>query len=192
MNVPEKQDLRVQKTLDAIQSTFEAMICEMSFSKMTVKELCDRARINKKTFYRYYDDLFDLLAVTQNHMSEEFLERISNYEIPRDLQQIGREFFLFSTEKGAAYERITCSSTYAPIRNEMVDSVMNARWRQSPQIAKLPTEEQNVIISFVTATGLEIYKQWVEDGKKIPLERIIQIYNTLLCRGVEGLGLTVR
>ena len=48
------EDLRVQKTIDAIQKTFEDMICEMDYEKITVKELCERARINKKTFYRYY------------------------------------------------------------------------------------------------------------------------------------------
>ena len=44
------EDLRVQKTIDAIQKTFEDMICEMDYEKITVKELCERARINKKLF----------------------------------------------------------------------------------------------------------------------------------------------
>ncbi len=44
------EDLRVQKTIDTIQKTFKDMICEMDYGKITVKELCERARINKKTF----------------------------------------------------------------------------------------------------------------------------------------------
>ena len=59
------EDLRVQKTIDAIQKTFEDMICEMDYEKITVKELCERARINKKLFYRYYSVLDDLLAELQ-------------------------------------------------------------------------------------------------------------------------------
>ena len=99
------EDLRVQKTIDAIQKTFEDMICEMDYEKITVKELCERARINKKTFYRYYSVLDDLLAELQGVMIEEYLERIKNYRIPEDLDKINREFFLYSAEKGSVYEK---------------------------------------------------------------------------------------
>ena len=33
--------------------------------EMTVKELCERAKINKKTFYRYYPAMEDLLLELQ-------------------------------------------------------------------------------------------------------------------------------
>ena len=32
------EDLRVQKTIEAIHKTFEEMICEMDYEKITVKE----------------------------------------------------------------------------------------------------------------------------------------------------------
>ena len=41
----------------------------MDYKKITIKELCEHARINKKTFYRYYDVLDDLLAGTQNDLT---------------------------------------------------------------------------------------------------------------------------
>lgn len=47
-------DLRVQKTREAIKNTFKEMICEMPAEKITVKELTDRARIHRKTFYLHY------------------------------------------------------------------------------------------------------------------------------------------
>ena len=59
------EDLRVIKTIEAIKSSFEALICEKEYEKITVKELCDRARINKKTFYNYYPTLDDLLSEMQ-------------------------------------------------------------------------------------------------------------------------------
>ena len=33
---------------------------------------------------------------------------------------------------------------------------------------------------------LAIYKQWVADGKKIPLEDIISIATQLICHGING------
>lgn len=180
------EDLRVQKTIEAIQSTFENMICEMDYEKITVKELCERARINKKTFYRYYDVLDDLLSELQSIMTQEYLERIADYRIPEELDKINREFFLYSVEKGMVYEKITCSGSYNYIRNKMVNNVMSSTWGKSTWFQLLDSSKQNILLSFIQSASVEMYRRWVADGKKIPLEEIIEISNQLLCAGVNG------
>ena len=62
-------DLRVIKTMDAIHSAFETLICETEYQRISVTQLCEKARVNKKTFYRYYATLDDLLAEFQAEMS---------------------------------------------------------------------------------------------------------------------------
>lgn len=180
------EDLRVQKTIDAIHKVFDEMICEMNYEKITVKELCERARINKKTFYRYYETLDDLLAELQNIFTQEYLKRIENYRIPEDLDKINREFFLYSVEKGALFEKITCSGSYHNIHNKMVNNVMNTAWGQSSWFQFLEPSKQIILLGFIQSGALEIYKRWVADGKKIPLTDIIDMSNQLLCSGVNG------
>ena len=65
MDKTKQEDLRVRKTKEAIRRTFEDMICEMDYEKITVKELTDRAMINRKTFYLHYETLDDLLEELQ-------------------------------------------------------------------------------------------------------------------------------
>ena len=50
MNDTGKEDLRVIRTREAIRKTFEEMICEMDYEQISIKELTERARINRKTF----------------------------------------------------------------------------------------------------------------------------------------------
>lgn len=180
------EDLRVQKTIDAIQKTFEEMICEMDYDQITVKELCERARINKKTFYRYYNVLDDLLAELQEILTREYLERIADYRIPEELDKINREFFLYSAEKGLAYEKITCSGSYNYIRNKMMKSVMSSTWGKNNWLQSLDPAKQNILLGFIQSASVEMYRRWVEDGKKISLEEIIEISSQLLCSGVNG------
>lgn len=131
MLLNDSEDLRVQKTIEAIQKIFEEMICEMDYEKITVKELCERARINKKIFYRYYDVLDDLLAELQGIMSQEYIKRVENYRIPKELDQINREFFLYSVEKEMVYEKITCSVNCTYVRNKIIDNMIVSTWRKS-------------------------------------------------------------
>ena len=76
MRLTGNEDLRVIKTIEAIKSAFESIICEKDYEKITVKELCERAKINKKTFYHYYETLDFLLAEMQAELSEGYIERI--------------------------------------------------------------------------------------------------------------------
>ena len=52
----------------------------------------------------------------------------------------------------------------------------------------LPAEEQNVINIFLTKSSNNMYRQWVADGKKIPLERIIELTGELLTNGIADLA----
>ena len=180
------EDLRVQKTIEAIHKAFEEMLYEMNYEKITVKELCERAKINKKTFYRYYAVLDDLLAELQGLFTQEYLKRIENYKVPEDLDKINREFFLYSVEKGPLYEKITCSGSYDYIRSKMVNDVMNSKWGQSTWLQLLEPSKQAVLLEFIQSASMSVYRKWVADGKEIPLRDMIELSNQLLCSGVNG------
>ena len=49
-----KQDLRVVKTREAIQNAFVQLIEEKGFEAMTIKDITEKARINRGTFYAHY------------------------------------------------------------------------------------------------------------------------------------------
>ena len=180
------EDLRVVKTIRGIKSAFETLIVEKDYEKITVRELCDVARINKKTFYHYYETLDALLAELQAELSAGYLERIRDFSLPEELDKVNREFFLYSAAQGPAYEKITCSGTYHAIRDEMVAGVNDAGWSRSPQYRALPEDVKRLLMGFVNNAVLSAYRQWVEDGKKRPLEEMIGLTNWLVLGGVNG------
>lgn len=145
------EDLRVRRTIDSIKSVFEQMTCEMDYGKIRVTELCQRAMINKKTFYVYYPTLDDLLAEIQAEYSAEYIERIKDYKLPDELDKVNREFFLFSEEKGLAYEKITCAGneSYHYIRSGMIKKVNTAGWSSSKKYGALPEYQQTMLMNFV-------------------------------------------
>ena len=88
------EDLRVVKTIEGIKSAFESLICEKDYDRIRVKELCERARINKKTFYHYYETLDALLAEMQVELSTGFIDRIVEY---------GRRFAIMMKDSNPDY-----------------------------------------------------------------------------------------
>lgn len=186
MKITGKEDLRIQKTMAGIHAAFEEMICEMDYDSITVKELCARAMINKKTFYRYYECLDDLLMEYQEDISNDYLKRVRGLSIPDDLEQITREFFRFSASQGKAYENISCSNAYWDIQASMQRRVMTTRSDDDVTDGSPDSDEQSVFMSYVTESTLAIYRQWVASGKRIPIERIEEMAVELVCRGSQG------
>ena len=180
------EDLRVVKTIEGIKEAFEELICEKDYEKITVKELCDRARINKKTFYHYYETLDALLAEMQLEMSAGYIERVKDYDLPEELDKVNREFFIFAKEQGLAFEKITCSGSYHSIRDEMVESVNDAGWSKSKKYQKLSDYEKKLLMGFINSSVLTAYRHWVEDGKKMKLEDVIEMTNRIVLGGVNS------
>ena len=188
MNDTGKEDLRVIRTREAIRKAFEEMICEMDYEQISIKELTERARINRKTFYLHYNSLDDLLRELQNEMAKNFIERTRDLERPRDMDKITREFFLVSEGAGRLHERLMCSGSYHYISRRITNEIMSETWGTDGKQKSIDPYVQNIVMTFVSQSTIEIYKQWIADGKKIPLEEIIALTTKLICNGVNDLA----
>ncbi len=60
-NSTSKEDVRVQRTRKLLQQALIELTVEMGFGAVTVRDICNRAMVNRSTFYRYYLDKYDLL-----------------------------------------------------------------------------------------------------------------------------------
>ena len=177
------EDMRVKRTKENIKRAFAEMICEMDYEAITVKELTDRAGINRKTFYLHYPTLDDLLREMQNEMAQNFINRTKNFKRPQDMDKITKEFFFTCEELGELGERITCSGNYQYISRRITSNILNTAWSKDNRNPYI----QNLIKTFVSQSTLELYKQWISDGKVIPLEDMIKITTELICRGVNDI-----
>ncbi len=64
-------DKRIIKTRKLIQSALTQLMKEKGFDKITVKDITEKAFINRATFYLHYKDKYDLLEQSENSMLEE-------------------------------------------------------------------------------------------------------------------------
>lgn len=66
-------DLRVLKTNELIRNTFLELLAQKEFTEISVKEITVKARINRSTFYKHYEDKYLLRDSIIDHMLEEFI-----------------------------------------------------------------------------------------------------------------------
>ena len=70
-----KQDRRIRKTKAVLKSALLSLMAKKNINHITVKELCEKADINRGTFYLHYKDTLDLLE----QIEDEILQNLSDY-----------------------------------------------------------------------------------------------------------------
>lgn len=82
----EPTDLRVRRTKQLIKTAFFELLEESGFEAVTVKQLTERAGINRGTFYSHYVDKFDLMAACIESIFEEAETKLIRH-IPQVFRQ---------------------------------------------------------------------------------------------------------
>lgn len=181
-----KEDLRVVKTKEIIRNTFKNMILEMDYDYITIKELTERAKINRKTFYLHYESLDDLLLEIQNSLANNFIEKQVSYTNLEDMKYLIGLFFE-SANKDPLDERILCSGSYRNISDRINKKVMDYRKKTNRGAFSDNEAYENIIFAYYGANSAIIYRQWVADGKKLSLEEVKELAIKLVCHGLESI-----
>jgi len=185
MNTAVKQDLRVCKTRDSIRGAFADMLLEMPYEKITVTELSKRANINKKTFYRHYPVLDNLLQEVELEFVEPFVELTTGLRYPDDVDAVTREFLLYSSRQGALYDAMMSNEMHGRILTSVIDEMGAERAACNEPPSGWDDEEWSLYVSTVNASQVYYYRHWVQEGRKVPVNRMVALGVRLISRGAN-------
>ena len=102
-------DIRIEKTERAIKQAFMELRAEKPLEKIRVKELCDRACINKSTFYAHYQDIYALANAMEDEMVEAVVASLPNLtarDVSERTEWLAREMFRAFVRQGLFINRV--------------------------------------------------------------------------------------
>ncbi len=79
MSHEEQTDLRIRRTHKFLQEAIIELITEKGFEIITVGDIAERAMINRATFYRHYQDKYDLVARIFEETTNELVENMKSF-----------------------------------------------------------------------------------------------------------------
>lgn len=182
-------DIRVKKTKEAIQKVFKEMLCNMEINKITVKALTDKAQINRKTFYLHYDTIDGLINEFLDEIIDCYIQEIDKLPKGRSHEVANRLFFEHFAKQEEYVQKILCYPGYKELCNRIFDQVYVYSLAKDHPYRKFTKEKQNIIQTFYRSTTLDIYRQWIKDNRRMPLEEVIELSNLLICHGVTSIEL---
>ena len=79
---------------------------------------------------------------------------------------------------------VTCDRRFDHIRERMPNRVTKQAVESRP-LKGIDQSVRNILLTFNNCIVL-LYRQWVADGRKIPMEKMIELTTTLLEKGMKG------
>jgi AcrR family transcriptional regulator len=120
-----KIDRRTAYTRMVIRESLYKLLQDKSLSEITVKELCELSDINRATFYRNYQDIYDLyekleMELTKNAFASGNIEndRYTLLELIYEHQEFYREFFNSRLE--SPYIKETLKTMYEKMKKLLI------------------------------------------------------------------------
>lgn len=180
-----KTDARVRYTKMRIREAFLQCLKEKPVSRITVKELCEIAEINRATFYTHYADPFDLLE----KLEEEALSSLRDF-ISR--QNKAGENMLLLMLKGMQDPEGIHALLASPNGDPGFAAKITVLYRESfiPGMAELlpdaSPQELTSAYRFIAGGCGSLISAWMESGMETPPEALAAELQELCVTFVEA------
>ena len=176
-------DLRVKRTLKCIRDAFYELIMTKNFNQISITELTEKADINRKTFYLHYTSLDDLVDEIEAEMVQELLEKIEGTADSLDVATCINIFYHYLDEGDIVQKKLLCDPDFYFFYNKVTNDVLNSDFFQ--HFYEI-TEHPHLVRAYCVAIT-SIFRTWYSDGRKIPLQQVIDYSSKLLLDGYNGI-----
>ena len=188
-----KEDLRVVKTRENITNQFIECLRQNSFYDISVKMLIEQSRINRSTFYRNYEDKYDLLNRLLTFLLDEFKDSIDSrfvsmhYANAKEYHPYLRKMIEYFRKYKRCLPVLWDASLPVNFYHEMTcilsDSIQNSIIN-----CYKPCQEKAAIIKLYSelfaALTLSTARWWLSEEAELPIDKLIEIMTDNVEKGL--------
>lgn len=170
-NKTENQRVRLTKRL--LRESLLACMEEKPIQRISVKELCERAELNRSTFYLHYASEYELLNEMEEEAIRETQLRLRNVGPDIGTKQFICAFLQYIKDNGALFRVLLCQKDRDSFQNRFVaESLLSVK----PGIVfELDEPQRKYVYAFLLHGSLSVIRAWVEAGFDLPPEQVADL-----------------
>ncbi|WP_216830303.1 TetR/AcrR family transcriptional regulator [Alkalihalobacterium elongatum] len=182
-----KLDRRIKYTQLALKESLMKVMQEKPLTKITIKEVCELADINRSTFYSHYTDLYDLLNQIENTIIEDMNKTLSLYNYTKNEEAIEM------TEKLLEYivqNRESCQMLFSEYGNpNFQKKVMMVAHKHLLKSLIADNKDfpfnPEYLSMFIANGSIHIVQHWLKNGLKESPKEMAKLMITLATEGLS-------
>ena len=178
MNVKDNQRTRLSKKLFQ-NALLELMEEKGGVEKISVRELCERAQLNRSTFYAHYAEPREVLLEAEEEILTETSEHIR--KIGAEKKGGGAEylssFFRYIRENGRTFRVLLVTAADPEFKGRFMQLSLLQLFRHLR--LDVEPDKQQLVYSYLLNGSFGIITQWIRSDYATPIPEIVDLLLTL-------------
>ena len=171
-----KVDLRVQRTKKAILDTFFSLLEEKHFSNITIIDICEKALINRGTFYTHFEDKNQLLEKIIYDMMMDFDDEVDRVHGDSDMMVYYNDMFdvslAFINENKRALKTLITNADTKLMFNQTHAIIKNNIMKKVGRLPSTTEGSLEILAEFFAGGLIQVIEWWVTTDCVVPAEKI--------------------
>lgn len=172
-------DLRVRRTRALLQKALIDLTIEKGFTEVTVRDITERATVNRSTFYHHYEDKYDLLSQYIEEVIALIYEGTDDFPPIVDIDQpsTGMIRILQHVQENADFYRVMlgkkgdpafCAQSFRQFIEQQFRSMM------PDELAHVDPSRPPMALSvnYILHAGIGAILWWLENDQPCPPEQV--------------------
>lgn len=187
----DKTDLRVIKTRNVLYKALIDLMKEKLFEEIKVSDICNKALVNRSTFYAHYQDKYELLQDFLNFLQKEFVKELEKNNEKLSIKEYYIKlislFLDHIEDKKDIYNSIMINNRNS-IMMDILLSVVNTDILKRLELDETKTNiPKEVIAKFYLGGVINIGIEWISGTGKYTKEDLINYLNVLIPKNFDEL-----
>lgn len=187
-----KNESKYFNTAAKMDKAFLELLDKKEFSYITVKEICEKAGVNRSTFYLHYETIEDLLSESVEYMNERFFEYMKEGgAIPLRLEECTDEQLNFITpaylipylnyvKENRRLIATAMKNTKALRLDKIYDKMFCGVFSPILERHGVPPQDRRYLMEFYIHGLTAIVSEWLKNDCKDSIEYIMELIATVI------------
>lgn len=183
-----KMDRRVLKTKRAIYNAFVELLSEKEINHITITDISKKADINRKTFYNYYSDIYEVMEEIENLMVDTFIKRLDTIEFTNMtdfLTEVFSQFTEIINSDLVFFSHLFKTNNRSILIVKIVEAIKEYIRKRIEKEQELDIQKFNIVADFYIPGILSVYMNWFMNNHNISIEELSYILTDLILHGTE-------
>ena len=178
----EKVDLRIIKTNKVLYEALIELLKTQTFEEVKVSDICEKALVNRSTFYAHFNDKYELVSSLINNFKESLISELNNIDKNISLKEYYLkliEVFLTHVEGSEDIYRSILINNRNSIMMDMIYNTIaeDITPRVKNNVKDIPEE---LFISYHLGAIVNVGIDWLKNNKKYSKKEILEYLDKLM------------
>jgi AcrR family transcriptional regulator len=161
------QDLRVVRTRKMLRDAMITLAIQKGFSAITVNDIVELAMVNRATFYRHYQDKYDLIESYLDELYTELNAAPSSIPHPGEPNPRLVKLFEHIRDNTPFYRAMLGPRGYSGFAERirrLTEATLSARWQAAAPTAGRSRMPPPMVLSYLSHASYGALVWWLESG----------------------------